>query len=87
VLNQFLREVHAFKLDHSHEVGHVLDKRIDGFHFGLENILGNPATSIMIPERMGPWKDGPGGPFFFFFFFFFSLKFIVLEGHSLCYTS
>jgi hypothetical protein len=40
-----------------------LDERIDGFRFGLENILGKPAASVVIPEEMGPRKDGPGGPF------------------------
>ncbi|KAI0249458.1 hypothetical protein BJV78DRAFT_1109818, partial [Lactifluus subvellereus] len=41
VLNQFLREIHVFKLDHGHEVGHAFNERIDRFCFGLENMLGN----------------------------------------------
>ncbi|KAH9974921.1 hypothetical protein BGW80DRAFT_1298975 [Lactifluus volemus] len=61
-LNQFLREIYAFKLDHGHKLGHTFDERIDGFRFGLENILGNPMASVTTTEDMGPRRDGPGGP-------------------------
>ncbi|KAI0259183.1 hypothetical protein BC834DRAFT_784690, partial [Gloeopeniophorella convolvens] len=40
-LDHFLREVHAFVLDHGHERGHALDDRIEGFRLGLESMLGN----------------------------------------------
>ncbi|KAI0247241.1 hypothetical protein BJV78DRAFT_1133658 [Lactifluus subvellereus] len=62
-LNQFLREIHAFKLDHGHEVGHAFDERVDGFRFGLENMLGNPAASVTVTDEtaVGPRRDdGPG---------------------------
>ncbi|KAI0300683.1 hypothetical protein B0F90DRAFT_1722372 [Multifurca ochricompacta] len=59
-LNQFLREVHAFKLDHGHKVGHALDERIEGFRLGLEGMLGNPAGSVAIGEDMGSGPVGVG---------------------------
>ncbi|KAH8977157.1 hypothetical protein EDB83DRAFT_1622683 [Lactarius deliciosus] len=47
-LNHFLREIHAFALDHGHEVGREWDDKVNGFRLGLENMLGNQPGSVTI---------------------------------------
>jgi len=53
-LDQFLREVNAFVLDHGHEVGNKWDDKINGFRFGLERLLGNAPGSITVNADGGP---------------------------------
>ncbi|KAH9961794.1 hypothetical protein BC827DRAFT_1131281 [Russula dissimulans] len=62
-LDQFLREINAFVLDHGHEYGKTWDDKIEGFRFGLERLLGNNPESITVSQdRDGPGGTGPGGP-------------------------
>ncbi|KAI0296984.1 hypothetical protein B0F90DRAFT_1939095 [Multifurca ochricompacta] len=58
--NQFLREVHGFKLDHRHKNWPCTRRRIEEFRLGLEGILGNPARSMAMGDDMG---SRPGSVF------------------------
>jgi SMODS and SLOG-associating 2TM effector domain len=40
-LEQFIRECHAFQLDHGHTLGNSLDKELVGFRSRYEELLGN----------------------------------------------
>jgi len=44
-LEQFLREMELFSLDHGHEYGDKWDNQINGFRLSLEKILGNHPRS------------------------------------------
>ncbi len=45
-LNQFRRELRAFKLGHGDKVGHTFDERIEGSSLGAKSIVSNPAASM-----------------------------------------
>ncbi|KAH9020197.1 hypothetical protein EDB84DRAFT_1622993 [Lactarius hengduanensis] len=57
-LNHFLREIHAFALDHGHEVGREWDDRVNGFRLGLENMLGNQPGSVTINTEAAGFHPG-----------------------------
>ena len=51
-LQQFLREMDLFSLDHGHEYGDKWDDQIHGFRLSLEKIIGNhPRSYTKIQTR------------------------------------
>ncbi|KAH9170009.1 hypothetical protein EDB89DRAFT_2230957 [Lactarius sanguifluus] len=57
-LSHFLREIHAFALDHGHEVGREWDDKVNGFRLGLENMLGNQPGSVTINTEAAGLSPG-----------------------------